>query len=146
MAGVVEELLVEDGATVQPGKPVLKVRVGAGGAAPKKKEESKPKETPQAAATPPPTQTQVPQTPPPPPPKQAKPLSSTPIQSIKTPAPTSESGVSPGARKENRVKMNRMRLRIAQRLKDAQNTYAMLTTFNEIDMRSDHSLHFQRLY
>ena len=31
--------------------------------------------------------------------------------------------------------MNRMRLRIAQRLKDAQNTYAMLTTFNEIDMR-----------
>ena len=31
--------------------------------------------------------------------------------------------------------MNRMRLRIAQRLKDAQNTCAMLTTFNEIDMR-----------
>lgn len=30
--------------------------------------------------------------------------------------------------------MNRMRLRIAQRLKDAQNTCAMLTTFNEIDM------------
>ena len=32
------------------------------------------------------------------------------------------------------VKMNRMRQRIAQRLKDAQNTCAMLTTFNEIDM------------
>jgi len=31
--------------------------------------------------------------------------------------------------------MNRMRQRIAQRLKDAQNTCAMLTTFNEIDMR-----------
>ena len=30
--------------------------------------------------------------------------------------------------------MNRMRLRIAQRLKSAQNTAAMLTTFNEIDM------------
>lgn len=28
-----------------------------------------------------------------------------------------------------------MRLRIAQRLKDAQNTCAMLTTFNKIDMR-----------
>ena len=28
-----------------------------------------------------------------------------------------------------------MRLRIAQRLKDAQNTNAMLTTFNEIDMK-----------
>ena len=34
------------------------------------------------------------------------------------------------------VKMNRMRQRIAERLKDAQNTCAMLTTFNDIDMRS----------
>ena len=32
--------------------------------------------------------------------------------------------------------MSRMRQRIAQRLKDAQNTNAMLTTFNEIDMGS----------
>lgn len=39
-----------------------------------------------------------------------------------------------GTRTEQRVKMNRMRMRIAQRLKDAQNTNAMLTTFNEIDM------------
>ena len=31
--------------------------------------------------------------------------------------------------------MNRMRQRIAERLKDAQNTNAMLTTFNEVDMR-----------
>ena len=31
--------------------------------------------------------------------------------------------------------MNRMRQRIAARLKEAQNTCAMLTTFNEIDMR-----------
>ena len=31
--------------------------------------------------------------------------------------------------------MTRMRQRIAQRLKDSQNTYAMLTTFNEVDMR-----------
>lgn len=33
-----------------------------------------------------------------------------------------------------RVKMSRMRLRTAERLKDSQNTAAMLTTFNEIDM------------
>lgn len=39
-----------------------------------------------------------------------------------------------GDRTETRVKMNRMRQRIAQRLKDAQNVNAMLTTFNEIDM------------
>ena len=40
----------------------------------------------------------------------------------------------PGAREERRVKMNRMRLRIAERLKQSQNTAASLTTFNEVDM------------
>ncbi|GAA5970839.1 hypothetical protein JCM11641_004474 [Rhodosporidiobolus odoratus] len=39
-----------------------------------------------------------------------------------------------GSRNETRVKMSRMRLRIAERLKEAQNTAASLTTFNEIDM------------
>lgn len=35
---------------------------------------------------------------------------------------------------ETRVKMTKMRKTIAQRLKESQNTYALLTTFNEIDM------------
>ncbi len=35
---------------------------------------------------------------------------------------------------EERVKMSRLRQTIARRLKDAQNTAAMLTTFNEVDM------------
>lgn len=39
-----------------------------------------------------------------------------------------------GSREEKRVKMSRMRLRIAERLKQSQNTAASLTTFNEIDM------------
>ncbi|KAI9359116.1 dihydrolipoyllysine-residue succinyltransferase E2 component [Pilaira anomala] len=39
-----------------------------------------------------------------------------------------------GSRSESRVKMNRMRLRIAERLKQSQDTAASLTTFNEIDM------------
>merc|ERR1712152_74484 len=39
-----------------------------------------------------------------------------------------------GTRSEHRVKMNRMRMKIASRLKEAQNTNAMLTTFNELDM------------
>ncbi|XP_045537970.1 dihydrolipoyllysine-residue succinyltransferase component of 2-oxoglutarate dehydrogenase complex, mitochondrial [Papilio machaon] len=39
-----------------------------------------------------------------------------------------------GSRSEFPVPMNRMRLRIAERLKEAQNTTAMLTTFNECDM------------
>ena len=30
--------------------------------------------------------------------------------------------------------MSRLRMRVSERLKSAQNTYAMLTTFNEIDM------------
>ena len=41
-----------------------------------------------------------------------------------------------GSREERRVKMNRMRLRIAERLKESQNTAASLTTFNEVDMSS----------
>lgn len=48
--------------------------------------------------------------------------------------PTDYSKEIAGTRTEQRVKMNRMRQRIAQRLKDAQNTNAMLTTFNEVDM------------
>jgi 2-oxoglutarate dehydrogenase E2 component (dihydrolipoamide succinyltransferase) len=38
------------------------------------------------------------------------------------------------AAREERVKMSRLRQTIARRLKDAQNTAAMLTTFNEVDM------------
>jgi 2-oxoglutarate dehydrogenase E2 component (dihydrolipoamide succinyltransferase) len=37
-------------------------------------------------------------------------------------------------RSEERVRMTRLRKRIAERLKEAQNTAAMLTTFNEVDM------------
>ena len=40
----------------------------------------------------------------------------------------------PGARNEERVKMTRLRQTIAQRLKDAQNTAALLTTYNDVDM------------
>ncbi|WP_439816169.1 2-oxoglutarate dehydrogenase complex dihydrolipoyllysine-residue succinyltransferase [Zavarzinia sp. CC-PAN008] len=45
------------------------------------------------------------------------------------PAPPRELGP-----REERVKMTRLRKRIAERLKEAQNTAAMLTTFNEVDM------------
>ena len=38
------------------------------------------------------------------------------------------------APREERVRMTRLRRRIAERLKEAQNTAAMLTTFNEVDM------------
>ena len=48
------------------------------------------------------------------------------------PAPTAAAAAA-GPREE-RVKMTRLRKRIAERLKDAQNTAAMLTTYNEVDM------------
>ena len=47
------------------------------------------------------------------------------------PAPT---GPRPRAEREERVRMTRLRRTIAERLKAAQNTAAMLTTFNEADM------------
>ncbi|SEJ15664.1 2-oxoglutarate dehydrogenase E2 component [Sphingomonas sp. OV641] len=47
--------------------------------------------------------------------------------------PTPSVAASTG-RKEERVRMTRLRQTIAKRLKEAQNTAAMLTTFNDVDM------------
>ena len=51
-------------------------------------------------------------------------------------APVAMRAVSPAddASREERVKMTKLRQTIARRLKEAQNTSAMLTTFNEVDM------------
>jgi len=48
--------------------------------------------------------------------------------------PAAPSGPRLRADREERVKMTRLRRTIANRLKEAQNTAAMLTTFNEVDM------------
>ncbi|MBI3545709.1 MAG: 2-oxoglutarate dehydrogenase complex dihydrolipoyllysine-residue succinyltransferase [Gammaproteobacteria bacterium] len=58
----------------------------------------------------------------------AKPV---PVKSNVTPMPS----VTPGARPERRVPMTRLRKRIAERLVEAQNTAAILTTFNEVNMQ-----------
>jgi len=68
-------------------------------------------------------------------------------------------GSSPGANQrkkthgpEERIKMTRLRVTIAKRLKEAQENAAMLTTFNEIDMssvinmRNEHKEEFQKKY
>jgi len=57
-----------------------------------------------------------------------------PMTDSKKPSVASSAPESPLSRPERRVKMTRLRKRIAERLKGAQNTYAMLTTFNEVDM------------
>uniref|UniRef100_A0AAX7SGL5 Dihydrolipoyllysine-residue succinyltransferase component of 2-oxoglutarate dehydrogenase complex, mitochondrial n=1 Tax=Astatotilapia calliptera TaxID=8154 RepID=A0AAX7SGL5_ASTCA len=124
-AGVIEELLVPDGGKVEGGTPLFKLRKGAvaAKAAPSQATDAPP---PAAETSPPPAApAATPPAPPPPQPAQPKPG----VYSITT---TVVSRV--------QVKMNRMRLRIAQRLKEAQNTCAMLTTFNEVDMSNIHEL------
>jgi len=79
-----------------------------------------PAPVPEAATAPPVAEKPVP----PPSPPAAKPAP--------TAAPPKPSGTD--NRTENRVKMSRMRQRVATRLKEAQNTAAMLTTFQEVDM------------
>jgi len=87
-----------------------------------------------------------------PPPSQAAPASPPPapkaaassLGPASAPSPPASSSKGPpapeatplflGQRKERRAKMSRMRQRVAQRLKSAQNTAAMLTTFQECDM------------
>ncbi len=55
-----------------------------------------------------------------------------PEPAVRAPAPPAEGIGQPAG--EERVKMTKLRQTIARRLKDAQNTAAMLTTFNEVDM------------
>merc|ERR1711963_690404 len=139
-SGVITELLVEDGTTVQPGAQLLKIQLGPGGAkpaaAPAPAAPAPPPPPPPPAAAPAPaaaTAAPIPTTPPPPPPMppRAPAAGAAPVLRMPPADPTIEIA---GTRSEHRVKMNRMRMKIASRLKDAQNTNAMLTTFNELDM------------
>ena len=58
---------------------------------------------------------------------------------VPAPPPTPAAAPAPpraasGERREERVRMTRLRQTVARRLKEAQNTAAMLTTFNDVDM------------
>lgn len=59
------------------------------------------------------------------------------------PQPAAPAVVADQGAREERVRMTRLRQRIAERLKEAQNTAAMLTTFNEIDMTNCMALRAQ---
>jgi 2-oxoglutarate dehydrogenase E2 component (dihydrolipoamide succinyltransferase) len=58
----------------------------------------------------------------------ALPVAAPPPVALRAPSPPDD------ASREERVRMTKLRQTIARRLKDAQNTAAMLTTFNEVDM------------
>ncbi len=49
-------------------------------------------------------------------------------------APSASAQTTAGAKPTERVKMSKLRQKIAERLKESQNTAAILTTFNEVDM------------
>ena len=57
-----------------------------------------------------------------------------PAPAAKAPAPAAPSAPRELGPREERVRMSRLRQTIARRLKEAQNTAAMLTTYNEVDM------------
>jgi 2-oxoglutarate dehydrogenase E2 component (dihydrolipoamide succinyltransferase) len=72
------------------------------------------------------------------------------LESMGLPSSSSSARLTKGD--EERVKMTRLRLTIAKRLKEAQDNAAMLTTFNEIDMsriiemRAEYKEGFQKRY
>lgn len=137
IAGAVTEILGEMDDVVEVGSPLFRIDTDAqapeGAEAPAKEEAAPVEEAPPATSSPPPAQTEAPvaaapakATPPTPPPasKPAAPAA----------PPVMGTKVALGSRSERRTKMSRMRQRVAARLKDAQNTAAMLTTFQECDM------------
>lgn len=120
-AGAIIEMFADTGAEVEVGIPLFTINTNAeapaGGAAAPTTAPTK-KETP-AAAAPDPTPARAPAAAP---------------AAAPTPAPAPATPAEMGDRSETRVKMTRMRMRVAERLKESQNTAAMLTTFQEVDM------------
>ncbi|CAN8301859.1 unnamed protein product [Cochlearia groenlandica] len=127
-SGVIQEFLVKEGDTVEPGNKIAIISKSADAVshvAPSEKtpekpasQPSPPAEKPKAESTKVAEKPKAPAPPPPPPPSR---------QSAKEPQ-------LPPKDRERRVPMTRLRKRVATRLKDSQNTFALLTTFNEVDM------------
>lgn len=124
-AGVIQEFVAKEGDTVEPGTKVAII--------------SKSGEGVTTHVAPPETPTQASSEPEPVPAKVEKPLPTPQIQSPKvssqpSPKPSATEPQLPPKDRERRVPMTRLRKRVATRLKDSQNTFALLTTFNEVDM------------
>ncbi|KAK5577360.1 hypothetical protein RB653_002301 [Dictyostelium firmibasis] len=118
VSGTIVELFAKEGENVTVGNDLYKIAKGEVAAAPKT-------EAPKAAPTAP--KAEAPKAAPTPAPKAEAPKAAP----TPAPKPTTTNTTGPS---ETRVKMTRIRQRTAQRLKDSQNTAAMLTTFNELDM------------
>ncbi|MFO1083987.1 MAG: 2-oxoglutarate dehydrogenase complex dihydrolipoyllysine-residue succinyltransferase [Reyranellaceae bacterium] len=164
VAGSIADLAVEEGATVQVGGVLCHIEAGAAGAAKPAVTAAKPASAPapsatrvsapaaalavaDVAASGPATRKLVAETGVAP--QAIQPtgkegratkadvlaaLSSIPAAAAPAAKPVQPAGPRLRADREERVRMTRLRRTIANRLKDAQNTAAMLTTFNEVDM------------
>ncbi|KAM0268703.1 hypothetical protein ACHAQH_009919 [Verticillium albo-atrum] len=152
-AGTIKEFLVNEEDTVVVGQDIIRLELGGAPSSGEAKDDS-PK-TPSQQDKEPEKSEAVSESKPEPkadakqdaPASSGKP-STPPKESSKpakdVPKESSSSVPTMGSREERRVKMNRMRLRIAERLKQSQNTAASLTTFNEVDMSS--LMEFRKLY
>lgn len=131
-AGFIQKFVAKEGDTVEPGTVIAvisKSEEAVTHVAPSEKAPSK------AAAEPAPAEKADKQVPKPetPPPKEApkeKRKAATPSHS----RTSATEPILPPKERERRVPMTRLRKRVATRLKDSQNTFALLTTFNEVDM------------
>eukprot|EP01018_Ginkgo_biloba_P031003 Gb_34759 [translate_table: standard] len=128
-AGIVEKLVAKEGDTVVPGTKVAVISKSAAGAKAAPVEKEKPSSQPSQPL--PSEDKAIPST------KPVETIAKDKVASPATPpshkASPSEPQLPPKDR-ERRVPMTRLRKRVATRLKDSQNTFAMLTTFNEVDM------------
>lgn len=148
-SGTLTEFLANPDDTVTVGQPLFKIEPGEGGESASKvpkeesKSESKKEEVKETKNEPEPKKEDAPKEEAAEPKKEATKASEPKKEATKaaepkkdTAAAESKAPSTPGSRDERRVKMNRMRLRITERLKESQNTTASLTTFNEVDMSS----------
>ena len=131
VSGTITELLVSPDDTVTVGQEIAKIEPGAApeGAAAAAPKDAKKDEAPKKEESPKKDEKPAPQ----------KAQTSSPAAASKSSNGNVPEHINPFgnfSRSEERIKMNRMRMRIAERLKEAQNTAASLTTFNEIDMSS----------
>nr|KJB22149.1 hypothetical protein B456_004G031700 [Gossypium raimondii] len=130
-AGVIQEYVAKEGDTVEAGAKIAVISKSGEGVAPAAPAEKK---SEKAASKPSPPAESVKEDKPKakveasPAAEKPKPRSSPP------PKQTATEPVLPPKERERRVPMTRLRKRVATRLKDSQNTFAMLTTFNEVDM------------
>ncbi|KAL5730017.1 dihydrolipoyllysine-residue succinyltransferase [Ranunculus cassubicifolius] len=126
-AGVIQKFVAKEGDTVEPGAKIAVISKSGEGVS---QEASQPATPAPAAPTPKPEVAEEKPKPASPPPKPASPPPKQATSSKQSPSDL----VLPPKERERRVPMTRLRKRVATRLKDSQNTFALLTTFNEVDM------------